>query len=75
MATPENSSSKLGLLWLILLRMRWHHWGRIVASLVLLDQALGPITAMPDSEAVVVLALGALFAPVPTERRREKRDE
>lgn len=55
--------------------MRWHHWGRIVASLVLLDQALGPITAMPDSEAVVVLALGALFAPVPTERRREKRDE
>lgn len=55
--------------------MRWHHWGRIVASLVLLDQTLGPVTSLPDSEAIVVLALGALFAPVPTERRREKRDE
>src|ERR1044072_824400 len=54
--------------WTKLMHLRWHQTARIVAALVLLDQAVGPITAMPPSEAIVVVALGALFAPVPAEK-------
>lgn len=45
--------------------LKWHQWGRFIAVLALLDQALGPVSAIPSSEAIVVVALGALFAPVP----------
>jgi hypothetical protein len=46
-----------------------------MAALILLDQWLGPLGSIPSSEAVVVVALGALFAPVPVERRKDRRDE
>lgn len=49
---------------------RWHTSARIIAGLVLLDQALS-ITTIPSSEAIVVACIGALFAPIPTSRRED----
>ena len=50
---------------------RWHTSARIIAALVLVDQAIG-LTSIPSSEAIVVACVGALFAPVPTEKRRDR---
>lgn len=58
----------------LLLRPRWHHYARFIATLVLADQMIGPLTNIPSSEAIVVVALGAIFAPVPVERRSGKRE-
>lgn len=55
--------------WQTLRRIRWHQNARLLAALVLLDQAIGPLSTIPSSEAVVVVALGALFAPIPTEKK------
>ena len=62
-------------LWKKLRRIHWHQWARGVAALLLLDQALGAPSGMPSSEAIIVASIGALFAPVPQERRQERRDE
>jgi hypothetical protein len=40
----------------------------VIAVLLLVDQAVGVVTAIPPSEAIVVVCLGALFAPVPAEK-------
>jgi hypothetical protein len=56
-------------LWKKLLRLRWHQYARIVAVTVLLDQALGPVTSIPQSEGVVLACIAALFAPVPAEKK------
>lgn len=61
--------------WTTLRHTRWHQWARLTAAVVLLDQALGTISGIPSSEAIVVAAIGALFAPVPAERREEPRKE
>jgi hypothetical protein len=50
-------------------QFRWHQWARIVAALILLDQALGTLTGIPSDSAIVIACIGALFAPVPTERK------
>ena len=55
-------------------RIRWHQWARGIAALVLLDQALGTLSGIPPSEAIVVACIGALFAPVPAERRDPPQD-
>lgn len=52
---------------------RWHETARIIAALVIVDQAAS-LTSIPTSEAIVVACIGALFAPVPTEKRR-RRDQ
>lgn len=49
-------------------RLRWTGWARLVAGLVLLDQAIGPITHLPSAEGIVIVCIGVLFAPVPAER-------
>jgi hypothetical protein len=59
-------------IWKKLRLTRWHQSARVLAALVLLDQALGPLTAIPQSEAIVVACIGALFAPIPTERAPSK---
>ena len=56
-------------LWHMLRQKQWHWWARIVAGMVLLDQAIGPLSGIPSSEAIVVACIGALFAPVPSEKR------
>jgi hypothetical protein len=53
-------------------RWRWHELVRLIAGLLLLDQLLGAPSGAPSSEAIIVACIGALFAPVPTERRAEK---
>lgn len=53
--------------------IRWHQWARGIAFLVLMDQALGTLSGIPSSEAIVVACIGALFAPVPVERRDSDR--
>lgn len=55
--------------WQKLRLIRWHQWARGIAFLVLMDQALGTLSGIPPSEAIVVACIGALFAPVPQERR------
>ena len=55
--------------WTKLRQFRWHQYARVAAALVLLDQAIGPVTGIPSSEAVVVACIGALFAPVPAVRK------
>lgn len=55
--------------WTKLLHMRWHQWARLIAGVVLADQMLGPLTSLPSSEAIVVACIGALFAPVPVEKK------
>ena len=57
--------------WKKLHTIRWHMGARIVAVLVLLDQYIGPLGGIPASEAIVVVCLGALFAPVPSSREKE----
>lgn len=57
------------LTWIKQHRIRWHQMARLLAALVLLDQAIGHPTTIPASEAIVVVALGALFAPIPTEKK------
>lgn len=71
---PERHESRVGL-WNTVRRTQWHQWGRLVAALILLDQWVGPLGSIPSSEAIIVVALGALFAPVPVERRKDRRDE
>lgn len=62
--------------WIRLLMQRpWHFWMRVLALLMLGDQAAGTITALPKSEAVIIVLLGALFAPIPVERRRKDREK
>lgn len=56
-------------LWNVFTRLKWHQSARLVAALVLLDQWVGPLGGIPSSEAVVVVALGAIFAPVPSEKK------
>lgn len=73
---PERRKGSKGeMVWILPQRMRWHHWGRLIAGAILLDQWLGPLGSIPSSEAIVVVALGALFAPVPVERRQERKTE
>lgn len=71
--TPENSLGRARKLWLKVRAIKWHQYARGVAALVLLDQWLGPLGGIPPSEAIVVACIGALFAPVPVERRRNGR--
>lgn len=59
-------------IWIKIRHMHWHQWGRGVAILVLLDQWLGPLGGIPSSEAIVVVALGALFAPTPGDRKKDQ---
>lgn len=54
--------------------MKWHQSMRFVAILVLMDQVVGPLSHLPPSEAIVVVALGVLFAPVPSEKPTHKTD-
>jgi hypothetical protein len=55
--------------WMFRLRkLRWHQWARIVALLVLFDQLSVPPQLLAQDTAIVVVALGALFAPVPAEK-------
>lgn len=65
--------AKRGTLLWKLRRIRWHQWARAVAAILLFDQALGTITGIPTSEAIIVACIGALFAPVPVERRDHDR--
>lgn len=58
----------LVMLWTKIQSLKWHQWARIVALMVLLDQMLGPISNLPSDATIIVVALGALFAPVPAER-------
>lgn len=51
--------------------IKWHQWGRLVAILTLVDQFAGPLGSIPSSEAIVVVALGALFAPVPSHTKKD----
>lgn len=67
MAADEGA--KRGSMWTRLKLIRWHQSARFLAALVLLDQAVGPLTTIPSSEAIVVVALGALFAPIPIEKK------
>lgn len=46
----------------------WHWIVRVVAAFVLLDQATG-LTQIPSSEGIVIACLGAMFAPMPKEKR------
>lgn len=48
--------------------LKWHHWMRLVAGLILADQAVGTLSALPSDTAIVVACIGALFAPVPSEK-------
>ena len=57
--------------WIKLLHMKWHQFARLLAALVLLDQWIGPLGSIPSSEAIVVVCLGAIFAPVASSRKRE----
>lgn len=57
--------------WRTLRQIKWHQWARLVAVLVLADQAAGTLTALPSSEAIILACIGALFAPVPTEKREQ----
>jgi hypothetical protein len=50
---------------------RWHTSARIVAALVLLDQWASLGSSIPSSEAIVVACIGAMFAPIPTEKKRD----
>jgi hypothetical protein len=52
----------------------WHQWARILAAGILADQWIGPLGGIPSSEAIVIVALGAIFAPVPAERRTARRE-
>ena len=54
--------------WRIIRCMRWHQWGRLIAGLVLADQFIGPLGGIPSDTAIVVVALGAMFAPVPKDK-------
>ncbi len=49
----------------------WHYFVRAVALLEFIDQLLGPISSMPSSEGIAIACLGALFAPLPKERKNE----
>lgn len=57
-------------LWDRFLWMKWHQAARLIAVLILLDQWLGPLGGIPSSEGIVVVCLGVLFAPVPTEKTK-----
>lgn len=59
----------LVLSWTKLLQLRWHQWARLVATALLADQALGTVTGIPSDSAIVIACIGALFAPVPSERK------
>lgn len=48
--------------------VKWHQWARLIALLVLVDQYVGPLGGIPSSEAIVIVALGAIFAPVPKSK-------
>jgi hypothetical protein len=43
----------------------WHTTARVTAILVLVDQAVGPVTHIPQSAAIVVACVSALFSPRP----------
>lgn len=53
-------------------RFKWHHGMRLIATLILLDQMVGPLSSLPDDPAIVIGAIGMLMAPVPAERAVEK---
>lgn len=57
-------------LWNVVRHLKWHQWARVIAVLALFDQWAGPFGAIPSDIAVVIVALGALFAPVPTEKTK-----
>lgn len=61
-----------GRLWTRLQHTKWHQFARLTAALVLLDQWLGPLGGIPSSEAIVVVCLGAIFAPVPSSRAKDE---
>lgn len=69
MSVPKASPKGLIVIWTSLRHFRWHQWARVIAAMVLADQALGPITSIPSSEAIIVACIGALFAPIPTEKK------
>lgn len=56
-------------------RPQWHHFVRLLALLEFMDQLAGPITSMPSSEGIAIACLGALFAPLPKERKSPSEDE
>jgi hypothetical protein len=58
---------RLVMLWARIRNLRWHQWARVVAIAVLMDQMLGPLSNLPSDTTIVVVALGALFAPIPTK--------
>lgn len=60
----------VGKLWTKLHQIRWHQFARTVAALVLLDQWSGPLGGIPSDPAIVIVCLGAIFAPVPSERAK-----
>lgn len=62
----------VGRLWTKLLCIKWHQFARGIAVLVLVDQWLGPVGGIPPSEAIVVVALGAIFAPVPSSHKKSE---
>jgi hypothetical protein len=63
-----DAAGKEKMKWTRILHWRWHQYARVIAVLLLVDQAVGVVTAIPPSEAIVVVCLGALFAPVPAEK-------
>lgn len=55
-------------IWRKLQHMQWHQGARLAAALILADQAIGPLSGIPSSEAITVACIGALFAPIPVSR-------
>jgi len=46
-----------------ILHWKWHQWARVIALLGLIDQATGPFSTIPSSEALVIALFAALCAP------------
>lgn len=43
--------------------LRWHHAARAIALIGLLDQATGPFSTIPSSEALAIALFAVLCAP------------
>lgn len=51
--------------------LKWHEWLRVVAALVLLEQAYEALVLgllLGEHPALVIAAIGAFAAPVPVEK-------
>lgn len=51
---------------------KWHQWGRVIALIGLLDQALGPFSTIPSSETLVIALFAALCAPPMGDKNKEE---